>query len=138
MKAHCQCSPTCRFMAVDGEPYHLSHDPRPEKREERSRALAERGRAGQQKQMERSAARRRAKVPLSTAAEIREFLEKLAALAEGSGADVVARVKAGVQAAQAAAALLKDELEKQAKEIAELLERYPQLAKRLEGEDTSQ
>lgn len=73
--------------------------------------------------------RRRSRVPLSTAREIREFLEIMAAQAEASGGDVIKRVGAAVNAAKCAADLLERELEQNAEELRKLIEAHPHEAR---------
>lgn len=42
----CQCMPTCRMPATDGQPFNITHDARPERQAERSRIMSERASAG--------------------------------------------------------------------------------------------
>jgi hypothetical protein len=73
----------------------------------------------------------RERVPLTTYAEIRGYVERLAALAETAGGDRLARVRAGAALASQALSLLQLDLERRAKEIEKLLADHPELARRL-------
>jgi hypothetical protein len=44
----CQCKPDggCGFAASPGEPYHLTHDPRPERQEARRALMSNKGKLG--------------------------------------------------------------------------------------------
>lgn len=148
MSAPCQCRPGCSFTADEGHPFLLAHDKRPEREEERRRGLAERqqngGRAsGESRRATSKGAARaglsralREPVPLKTEADIRQYLEVLAAAARFGGI-TPARIAAGVRAAQAAQGLLAAELDKKAAALAELGEELER-ARGTRGEDLSQ
>lgn len=148
MSAPCQCRPGCPFSADGDEPFNLAHDPRAEKQDERLRVLAERqsngGRAsGETRRAQGKGAARaglaralQEPVPFATEADIRRYLEVLAAAAQFGGI-TPARIAAGVRAAQAAQALLAAELDKKAAALAELAEELER-ARGTRGEDLSQ
>jgi hypothetical protein len=149
MSRMCQCRPGCPLGADDGFDYVLAHDPTPERAEEKRLDLLQRsknaGKASGKSRREngKHAAREALKealaspVPLKTEADIRAFLEVLAAAAKFGGIPP-ARIASGVKAAQAAQALLAAELEKQAAEVRELLEELERAREAAAAERISQ
>jgi hypothetical protein len=74
----------------------------------------------------------RSRVPLDTPHAIRAYIEQLAALVESAGGDKVARAKAGAALAAQAHELFKSDVERQAREIDELLKANPELRRAFE------
>lgn len=133
--AHCQCKPSCRFGAAEGEPFHLSHDPRPEKQEERRAMLAERSRRGGAKTQENERRRKRKTCSLRSTDDILTELEQTLIAVDNSAGEVVGKASAKVKLiAEARATLKAAELENENRELrALLLERHPELKKQLKA-----
>jgi hypothetical protein len=131
--SRCQCSPTCKFTAAPGEPYFLSHDPRPERQAERSAAMAARGRSGGAKTQAAARARKRSVCSLRTVADLLAELERALLLAEDSGGDKIARANAITKIVTSAHDILSRDTERNAERLAKLLADNPHLARHLQA-----
>lgn len=137
-RQRCQCTPTCRMTAADGEPFHLSHDSRPERAEERRQMLAERGRAGARKMTaNRQAARASVAVKLSvrTVDGQLETLDTLLRNLLRSKLDAANVAKAGAALVKVAREVISaSELEAENRDLKALIaEKHPELKKMLKA-----
>jgi hypothetical protein len=122
----------CPNAASEGRVFCVLHDP--DRIEERSKLLAERGRNGARKRAERK--RQTAEtVALQTVADMRGALERALAAVEASGADPIARANAVSRVVAAALNLHRTgELEAEVAELRRLVcERFPELAPQIRG-----
>lgn len=135
-RQHCQCKAGCPLMAELGEPYNVTHDPRPERQAARKCEMARRGveggkRYGENRQA--AAADDAAAVDLSSTPGRRDALNRATRRVFASGVDpaklanaIAALVKAALEVDRVA------EIEVENRELRQLLhEKHPELRTRL-------
>lgn len=137
----------CEWRALDGSDYCAKHSNDPALVAARVEQSSQNGRRGQaarraQARAELREARMKDKAQLDalsfkTPEALRAFIEQQTARVV-RGSLPVERANAAAKLAAVAASLLRGDLEKQAAEIAALLEKYPELAKRMEGSSEPQ
>ena len=138
MSDRCQCSLRCRFVAAPGEPYHLSHDPRPERQELRRQQMSARGVAGAATMSRnRQAVRDQQAVKLSlrTVDGQLDTLDRLLRNLMRSKLNAAEVAKAGAQLVKVAREVLAaGELEQENRDLKSLIaEKFPELRKHLKA-----
>jgi hypothetical protein len=136
--AKCQCKDACAFTAAEGEPFHLTHDPRPERAEARREAMAERGRNGQKaKAASRAAASEvvASKLSIRTPEGQLQTLDTLLRNLMRSKLDAAKVAAAGGQLVKIAREVIAaDELQAENRDLRALIaERMPELKKHLKA-----
>ena len=140
MASRCQCRDGCRFAAAPGEPYALTHDPRPERQEARAAILRDRGRKGSESMSRnREAAGKRVakRLSLRTVEGQQEVLDRVMRLLMRSKMDGqrAAAIVATVKAAREVLTTAELERENQdlkrfiAEKFPEHVDKFPELKK---------